>query len=71
MTLNDILSALANNEMLNITVVTPQEETETELISFEIAGYELLSSTLLERTVSEVRIGSSLTLLKEITIKVI
>ena len=70
MTLNNILEALAINKTLFIKIVTIEEEKEVEVISFEAPGYESLSSELLAKTVTEIRMGTEMTFEKKMTILV-
>lgn len=70
MTLNAILEALAINAALTVKIVKIEEETEVELISFMVPGYEELNTELLAMTVKEMRLGSSMSLEQAMTILV-
>ena len=54
MVLSDLLVALANNSKLFITLI----DGETELISFNAAGYESVESDLGARTVDKIIVDS-------------
>ena len=71
MTLNELLAALANNEMLSIEIVKTENEKENVLIEFEASGYEQLSAELLASTVSEIRISSEVSIMTGVTIKIV
>ena len=54
MVLSDLLVALANNSKLFVTLI----DGETELISFNAAGYESVESDLGARTVDKIIVDS-------------
>lgn len=54
MALSDLLVALANNSKLFVTLI----DGETELISFNAAGYESVESDLGARTVDKIIVDS-------------
>lgn len=56
MTLSNILSALASNTGLNITLVNTSGDS---MITFNAAGYESIESDLGARTVNSIKIVSS------------
>lgn len=58
MTLNNVLSALSENEMLYIEVIETVETKEVEIIEFDVSGYEALSDELLARTVDKIIINT-------------
>lgn len=71
MTLNDVLAALSNNDMLCIEIIETVEEADNIIIEFDAPGYEALSAELLGRTVSDIIINSQASIVAGIKIKVV
>lgn len=71
MTLNELLTTLAENEGLNVEVVETVSEADNVIIDFDASGYEALSAELLAREVEKVTINSQSSIVIGITIKVI
>lgn len=71
MTLNDVLAALSNNEMLCIEIIETVEETDNIIIEFDAPGYEALSTELLARTVSDIIINTQASIVAGVKIKVV
>ena len=69
MTLNELLAALSNNEMLCVEIIETVEEEENIVIEFDAPGYEALSAELLARTVSEITINTQASIVAGIRIK--
>ena len=70
MTLNDVLEALSNNEMLCIEVIETVEQKDNVIIEFDAPGYEALSAELLSRTVKEITINADSLVMAGMKIKV-
>lgn len=60
MTLENLLPTLSKNESLNITLV---DSDDTNLITFNAAGYGSVESDLFARTVSKITVNSNKSML--------
>ena len=56
MTLSQVLTALANNTAVNITLVDSENN---KIITFNAAGYSAVDSTYMSKVVKSITIGSA------------
>ena len=63
MSLNEVLAALSENEMLDIVITKIETDGQTSeevpIIEFEASGYEALSTELLEQEVDKIKVDRS------------